>query len=254
MKATILILIAGVFTSRVLAQSVSFDFNNARLYAPLPIDLTAGGITAHFTATGQGYSIQSSSTAPVSPWNGQFLYPSSIYASDLMISFSKALKDFSIHYSPQELACDNSATIRATAYWNGALVGSAETNATALCTCTWAVQQLTFSSTRPFNSVVIHWVAPGQGCQDYGPIFLANNLIVTPAPVVVLDQAARLPGGAFTIAFTNPPGGSFSVLASTNLTTWSLLGAPTEMSAGQYQFTDSQAANSPARFYRVSWP
>ncbi|RDJ93410.1 hypothetical protein B4Q13_22095, partial [Lacticaseibacillus rhamnosus] len=38
-------------------QSVLFDFENAAQDAPLPIDLTVGGITAHFSATGQGFSI-----------------------------------------------------------------------------------------------------------------------------------------------------------------------------------------------------
>ncbi len=210
-KAKTLILAAGVLTMRVAAQNVLFDFDNAPLYTPLPISLTVDGITAHFSATGQGYSIQSASTAPVAPvgFSGRYLYPSSVYASDLIISFSPELTDFSIQYSPQELACDNSATMSVTAYLNGALVGAANTNATAFCTCTWPVQTLAFSSTNPFNSVVVHYVAPGPGCQDYGPIFLADNMRVTAAPTIILHQAARLPNGVFQFGFTNPPGGSF---------------------------------------------
>ena len=94
-----------------------FDFENAPLYSPLPIDLTVGGITAHLSATGQGYSIQSTTTAPVVPvgFSGRFLYPSSIYAADLLVSFSTPLTDFSILYAPQELGCDSSATMRVTA-------------------------------------------------------------------------------------------------------------------------------------------
>ena len=40
------------------AAPVLFDFNNAPQFAPLPLDLTVGGVTAHFSATGQGFSIQ----------------------------------------------------------------------------------------------------------------------------------------------------------------------------------------------------
>jgi predicted outer membrane repeat protein len=68
--------------------------------------------------------------------------------------------------------------------------------------------------------------------------------------------------GAFQFGFTNYPDMniSFSVWASTNLAMpfnlWSPLGAPVESPAGsgQFQFTDSQATNSPQRFYRVSSP
>ena len=35
------------------------------------------------------------------------------------------------------------------------------------------------------------------------------------------------------------------------LSSWTVLGAPTEAPAGQYQFTDSQTTNNPQRFYRV---
>lgn len=59
--------------------------------------------------------------------------------------------------------------------------------------------------------------------------------------------------GTFRLNFTNAPGLDFSVLASTNIavaaTNWTVLGAPTENPAGQYEFTDS--VNRTARFYRV---
>jgi len=35
------------------------------------------------------------------------------------------------------------------------------------------------------------------------------------------------------------------------LTNWTALGGVTEISPGQFQFTDPQATNSPQRFYRV---
>jgi hypothetical protein len=50
----------------------------------------------------------------------------------------------------------------------------------------------------------------------------------------------------------------FTAFSSTNVslpfTSWTRLGFATEVSAGQFQFTDSQAANSSACFYRVRSP
>ncbi len=51
--------------------------------------------------------------------------------ADLIVDFSTPLTDFSILYAPEEYACDSSATMRVTAYLNGALVGTATTNAQA---------------------------------------------------------------------------------------------------------------------------
>ncbi|HEX3890181.1 MAG TPA: NF038122 family metalloprotease [Verrucomicrobiae bacterium] len=65
----------------------------------------------------------------------------------------------------------------------------------------------------------------------------------------------NLVNGNFQLNFTNTPGTSYTVLASTNIslsiTNWTNLGTTTEGSAGQFQFTDSQAANNQLRFYRV---
>jgi hypothetical protein len=70
--------------------------------------------------------------------------------------------------------------------------------------------------------------------------------------------AAARQGGAFQFTFASNPGATFTALASPDPTlvssNWTVLGAVTEISAGQYQFTDAQAANFPRRFYRVSAP
>ncbi|MBI3851026.1 MAG: hypothetical protein HY298_12225 [Verrucomicrobia bacterium] len=73
-----------------------------------------------------------------------------------------------------------------------------------------------------------------------------------------MSNPAKLPNGAFQFAFTNTPGATLTVLATTNLSlslsNWTLLGWATETSSGQFQFTDSQATNGGQRFYRVRWP
>lgn len=84
-------------------------------------------------------------------------------------------------------------------------------------------------------------------------------LDTTPIPgTILLSQATRLPSGALQFSFTNTPGSSFSVWAATNpsmpLSSWTALGGVTEISPGQFQFSDLQATNYPRRFYRVSSP
>jgi hypothetical protein len=68
-------------------------------------------------------------------------------------------------------------------------------------------------------------------------------------------KGAALGNGSFQLNFTNTPGTVYTVLATTNLSqpvgNWPVLGTTTETSAGQFQFTDTQAAGQPARFYRV---
>lgn len=258
MKTRTLVLLAGLLALRVGAQSVLFDFENAPRYTPLPISLTVGGITAQFSATGQGFSIQSPTSAGVIPlgFSGNCIFPSSIYAADLIVAFSVPIVDFSILYAPQELACDSSATMRVTAYLKGAGVGTATTNAQA---GTWPSETLRFSSVQCFDQVVVHYdKAPATG-GDYGCIFMVDNMAVTPAPPpIILGTATRLANGAFQFAFTNTPGTGFTVWGSTNATlpytNWYVLGSVTETSVGHYQFTDVQATNHSRCFYRVRSP
>ena len=83
----------------------------------------------------------------------------------------------------------------------------------------------------------------------------ATNVTATPPRLSALQVQAN---GTFQFAFTNTPGASFSVLATTNLTqpfnTWTPLTGLTEVSPGQFQFTDPQATNTRQRFYRVRSP
>ncbi len=259
-----LILIAaalGFLPGPAGAQSVLFDFDNAPVHASLPLDLSAGGLTAHLSATGLGgYSIQPANTMGFTPagFGGNCIYPNGIASADLNIGFSGPLTNFSILYAPQELGCDSSATLRVTAYGNGVLVGTVTTNATWNCPCTWPSQLLAFSSAQPFDSVVVHYDAR-PACQDYGTIFLADNMIVTPAPPpLILAGMTTLPNGSFQFSFTNAPNTPFTVLGATNpalpFSNWTALPGLTEAPPGQFQFTDSQAASFSQRFYRVTSP
>jgi alpha-tubulin suppressor-like RCC1 family protein len=79
-----------------------------------------------------------------------------------------------------------------------------------------------------------------------------------PASQITLTSASQLTNGGFQFAFTNTPGAFFGVLAATNpalpLSNWMSLTGLTELSPGQFQFTDPQATNNPGRFYRVRSP
>ncbi|HWV98796.1 MAG TPA: right-handed parallel beta-helix repeat-containing protein [Candidatus Acidoferrum sp.] len=76
------------------------------------------------------------------------------------------------------------------------------------------------------------------------------------AQPLVLKNVRRL-NNQFQFAFTNAPNVDFTALSSTNLalplTNWAALGNVTEISSGQYQFTDTSATNH-AQFYRVVSP
>lgn len=164
----------------VKAQEVLFDFDNAPLYTSLPINLTVSGITAHLSATAQGYSIQNANVLGFTPpgFSGRIIYPNSIYLSDLRVRFDQTLTSFSIMYSCQELGCDDAATMRVTVYKNGIFIGT--NTKTASNPGTWPVDTLRCSFSQGFDSVIVHYNNPPTTCQDYGVIYMADNMRVTP--------------------------------------------------------------------------
>ncbi|MCC7292211.1 MAG: hypothetical protein IT449_09150 [Phycisphaerales bacterium] len=169
-----------------LPATAVFDFDNAPVHRSLPIDLTVDGVTAHLSATDGGYSIQYADTMGFTPegFAGLCIYPNTVFRADLLAGFSQMLTRFTILYSPQELGCDDSATMRVTAYKDGVFVKTRTT--TARKPGTWPTEWLEISVADGFNSVVVHYDAPPPTCQDYGVIFLADNMIV--------DRGCGLPG------------------------------------------------------------
>jgi hypothetical protein len=172
------------------AQAVLFDFDNVPIHTPLPISQTVSGITAHFSGTGQGYSIQDANVLGFTPqgFSGRVIYPSGIFLADLVISFDQTLTDFSIMYSVQELACDTSATMRVTAYMSGSLVGT--NTMVARIPGTWPVDTLSCSFSQGFDSVVVHYDSHPPTCQDYGVIFMADNMRVIPFTATGVSEEA----------------------------------------------------------------
>jgi len=97
------------------------------------------------------------------------------------------------------------------------------------------------------------------GIAARGRIYVANDnkvyAFTVPVPSIVLKNWTVFPDGAFQFGFTNTPGLGFNVYGTTNLTlpfsNWTQLGAATEITPGQFQFTDNSNA-SQERFYRVT--
>lgn len=178
--------------SSISAQALLFDFNSASQFTPLPINQTVGGLTAHFSYTGQGYSIQSAGTMGFTPagFSGLCIYPSSVFLADLLINFDQNISDFSILYACQELGCDDAETMRITAFLNGTFVGT--NTRVATFPGTWPSDTLSFNATTGFDSVVIHYDSPPPTCADYGVIYLADNMEVTINPNSVLDEHAQI--------------------------------------------------------------
>jgi len=167
------------------AQSVLFDFDSAPLFTPLPLDVSVGSLTAHLSATGEGYSIQRADTLGFTPagFAGNSIYPSSVFAADLLVSFSEVLTDFSIMFAPEEYACDSSATMRVTAYMGTTVVATA--TATAPVPGTWPTGVLSITAPQGFDNVVVHYDSPPPTGGDWGPIFMADNMSVTPNADVI---------------------------------------------------------------------
>lgn len=175
------------------AQQVLFDFDNAPLYASLPINQTASGITARLSATGQGYSIQNAGVLGFTPpgFSGRIIYPNSIFIADLLVKYDQLISEFSIMYACQELGCDDAATMRVTAYKNGVYVGFS--TRTATFPGTWPVDTLRCSFPQGFDSVVIHYLYHPPTCQDYGTIFIADNMRVTSIPLGIVKYNNEIP-------------------------------------------------------------
>jgi len=182
LKLNIILIITSILsmTTPVPAQSVLFDFDIAPIHSSLPLSLTSGEVTAHFSATGQGYSIQEANVLGFIPqgFSGSVIYPNSIYLSDLLITFSQTLTGFSIMYACQELGCDDAATMRVTAYKSNVWIGT--NTMTAANPGTWPVETLSCNFPQGFDSVVVHYDHRPPTCQDYGVIFMADNMQVTP--------------------------------------------------------------------------
>lgn len=84
---------------------------------------------------------------------------------------------------------------------NGVFVG---TNTMQAVPATYPSATLSIVAPAGFNSVVVHWDAPGMLCQDDGPIFWVDNVTVTLAAPVGVGDGVRVGAARLSAPAPNP--------------------------------------------------
>ena len=74
-----------------------------------------------------------------------------------------------------------------------------------------------------------------------------TTVTTTPAQV----QISSAPAGQFILTVTGQTGQTYDVQATQDLKTWTVIGTVTVGAGGSLDFTDTNAANFPQRFYRT---
>ncbi len=96
------------------------------------------------------------------------------------------------------------------------------------------------------------------GYADLGTFLAATELYGPNSTTLNLNGTMLEPSGAFQLGFAAFPHSVNTLLSSTSLAQpppdWAQLGAPGELSPGLFFFTDTEATNYPARYYRVRSP
>jgi hypothetical protein len=84
----------------------------------------------------------------------------------------------------------------------------------------------------------------------------ASDINATTPPI--LAGATLSSNGVFQFSFTNRPTATFTVLSATNLSmplnAWTVLGAPSNLAPGIFQFTSQTMANDPQRYFLIRSP
>jgi len=84
---------------------------------------------------------------------------------------------------------------------------------------------------------------------------ITQGVIGTPP---TLTDLQTLGNGVIQFTFTNNPSATFTVLSTTNLllplAEWAVVGAPTNIAPGLFQFTSQPTTNDAQRYYRVRSP
>jgi len=243
-------------------QSILFDFDAAPVHVSLPIDLIAEGVTAHLSADPvyYNYSIQPANALGFTPagFAGNCIYPNTIYKCDLLVSFDRALTDVFILYAPQELAIDTSCTMRITAYYGSKFVATNTHVLNPDGNTAWPSDVLSITAAEPFTRVVIHYDTPPPNTQEnYGVIFVADNLLVTPwsAPYARIDSLITTLAGHTLITGVTVPFGMVTITATQNLSQqFDYLASTIAGGDGSFQFEDIYAPLFNERFYRVTYP
>ena len=90
------------------------------------------------------------------------------------------------------------------------------------------------------------------GVLDSPPIVCA--VATVPPPWIQNATISNGPPASVTLAFSAISNAAYSVWRSTDLVSWTFLGAAVQTAPGQFSFTDNTISNSPVRFYRIRNP
>ena len=220
------LLALGLPLRAAAAQSATFDFDTGApgldVYQPLPVDQTAGGVTAHFRAAGGGFSVQTASFMyglRLSLFSGNFLVPDDFVTgiNILDIQFSELVTNVTFAFATIQYTPSVETPIRLTAYANATNTPVGVTNVTGVYgTNTWPMATLTFRSSTPFNLVritvpkIVPTPAKGQATD-----FCLDNLTVQRAGGLTCTlTASAAPAGAGVIT----GGGGYSAGVTATLT------------------------------------
>jgi len=218
-------------------RAAVFDFDTGTpllaVNQRLPLDQTASGVTAHYSASSGGFAVETSYSIlyPVSSFTNQFLYPAGSLGSVLEIRFSEMMTNISFPFATLQIieTTDLETPIRLDAYTNSTAsqpVGGV--SATGVYgggpnpTDPWPQGILNFTSAVPFNLVrisvpnVVPLPTTGQAYD-----FLVDNITVQRAGgASCLITATSSPAGYGSVAGT----GGYSVGLTASLMARPLLG------------------------------
>ncbi|MFN7138025.1 MAG: immunoglobulin domain-containing protein [Limisphaerales bacterium] len=77
---------------------------------------------------------------------------------------------------------------------------------------------------------------------------------LAPPSQTLLSNVTRLHDGSIRFSFTSGASQPGSIYASTDLVNWIVIGQPTEVEPGTFEFIDATANGQPQRFYQLRWP
>ncbi len=191
-----------------------FDFDDAPIFTSLPLALSSNGLGAYFDGGFYNYSIQHANAYGFTPsgFDGRSIYPNAVFLQDLSIDFDQPIVDFSILYGADELGCDDSSIMRATAFLDGVEV--ATNTATVPVPGTYPTGTLGVVEPGGFDRVVIHYDRAPTRCQDYGVIFWLDNMMairpIQPCPTCAADFDANggIDGADLAAFFTDYEAGA----------------------------------------------
>ena len=223
-SAALLALLGLWLGHSAVAPAATFDFDTATpALTPgqnPPFDQTSGAITAHFSVSSGGFSVQhaGSTMLTLSQFSGNYLYPSGDNGV-LVIQFSQQITNLAFNFATAEATpIENPTPVGLIAYANA-------TNTPAVGATNQAGKYfgsppnslpmglLTFNSATPFNLVTINIQAGG------ATGFLLDNLVVNVSggsDFAITTSAAPANGGTTTGDGTYASGAPVTVSAVAN--------------------------------------